>query len=254
MNMTRSPKGRPAVVFFRCLSLLLICACAAAAQRSVPKTPLDWARILVRELQPENTSYQHKQGFVKWKGENGAEGYESRTDCSGFLNNLLERSYGLTHDDFETWLGKRRPLAVEYFDAILQEHDFRRITNEADVRPGDVIAIRYPPGTNENTGHIMLVADVPRQRKSSKPEIETTEQWEVSVIDSSESGHGKTDTRRKADGTFGQGVGQGILRLYTNHNGEIVGYTWSTFANSDYYDQTSRQLVIGRLRLSHKTS
>jgi hypothetical protein len=252
--MTRLPKVRPAVVFFRCLLLLLICGCATTAQRSVPKTPLDWARILVSELQPENTSYQHKQSFIKWKGENGAEQCESRTDCSGFLNVLLERAYGLTADDFESWLGKRRPLAVEYFKAILQQRNFRQITSEMDVRPGDVIAIRYPPGTNENTGHIMLITGLPMRHTTSKPEVEGTEQWEVSVIDSSESGHGKTDTRRKPDGTFGQGVGQGILRLYTKPEGEIVGYTWSTFAVSDYYDQATRQLVIGRLRLSRKLS
>lgn len=252
MNMTQPIKRRNGVVILNCLLSFSFFASMSAAQRSAPKTPLDWARILVSGIQPENTSYQHKHGFIKWKGENGTEEYESRTDCSGLLNILLERSYGLTADDFEKWLGKRRPLAVEYFDAIQQEHDFRLITNEAGVRPGDIIAIRYPPGTNENTGHIMLVAGLPAPHRNSKPEVEGTEQWEVSVIDSSESGHGKTDTRRRPDGTFGDGVGQGILRLYTKTNGEIVGYSWSTLGVSEYYDQTTRQLVIGRLRLPHK--
>jgi hypothetical protein len=95
----------------------------------------------------------------------------------------------------------------------------------------------------------MIVNDVPTPRKASNPEVEGTEQWEVSVIDSSESGHGKMDTRRKLDGSFGDGVGQGILRIYSNTNGEIVGYTWSTFAVSDYYDRNTRRLVIGRLQL-----
>lgn len=246
--MTSSPKIKPAALL-RCVSLLLLSACATTAQRHVEKTPLEAARALVRELRPEDTSYQHKHGVVKWKGENGADEYESRTDCSGFLNALLERAYGLTPDEFDSWLGKRRPLAVEYFEAIRQQRNFRQITSERDVRPGDVIAIRYPPGTNDNTGHIMLVDDLPVYHKISKPEIEGMDQWEVSVIDSSESGHGRTDTRRQPDGTFGQGVGRGILRLYSKRGGEIVGYTWSTFANSDYYDQKSRQLVIGRLNL-----
>jgi hypothetical protein len=249
--VTRLRKAQPAVVRFCCLSLLLIFAGATTAQRSVQKTPLEWASVLVRELQPEDTSYQHHQDFVKWKGENGAEGYESRTDCSGFLNALLERAYGLTPDNFERLFGKRRPLAVEYFEAIQQQKNFRRITSEQDVRPGDVIAIRYPPGTNDNTGHILLIAGLPVRHKASKPEIEGTEQWEISVIDSSESGHGKTDTRHRPDATFGQGVGQGILRLYTRPGGEIIGYTWSIFAVSDYYDQTTRQLVIGRFNLPH---
>ena len=219
-----------------------------AAQQNKP-THLDLARILVRELRPADTSYQHKQGYIIWKGENGAEGYQSHVDCSGLLNVLLERAYGITPNDFEKWLGKRRPLASEYFNAITQQQNFRAITSIGNVRPGDIIAIRYPPGTNDNTGHIMIVNDVPLLRKPSKPEVEGTEQWEVGVIDSSESGHGKTDTRRKPDGSFGDGVGQGMLRIYTKTNNEIVGYTWSTFAVSDYYDQNTRQLVIGRIQL-----
>ena len=238
--------------FFPCI-LIFSCAFCVLIPRSVAQqnkpTHLDLARILVRELRPEDTSYQHKQGYIFWKGENGAEGYQSHVDCSGLLNVLFERAYGITPNDFEKWLGKRRPLASEYFNAITQQQNFRAITSIANVRAGDVIAIRYPPGTNENTGHIMIVNDAPSRRNPSKPEVEGTQQWEVGVIDSSESGHGKTDTRRKPDGSFGDGVGQGILRIYTDNNNEIVGYTWSTFAVSDYYDQNTRRLVIGRLQL-----
>jgi hypothetical protein len=239
----------------RVISFTLILSCAlciliskGAAQQN-KQTHLELARILVRELRPEDTSYQHKQGYIIWKGENGSEGYQSHVDCSGLLNVLFERAYGITPNDFEKWLGKRRPLASEYFNAISQQQNFRAITAIGNVRPGDIIAIRYPPGTNDNTGHIMIVNEVPSRRKSSKPEIDGTEQWEVSVIDSSESGHGKTDTRRKPDGSFGDGVGQGVLRIYTDSSNQIVGYTWSTFAVSDYYDQNTRQLVIGRLQL-----
>ena len=239
----------------RFIPFILILSCALClliandtAQQNKPNH-LELARILVRELRPEDTSYQHKQGYITWKGENGAEGYQSHVDCSGLLNILFERAYGITANDFEKWLGKRRPLASEYFNAISQQQNFRAITAIGNVRPGDIIAIRYPPGTNDNTGHVMIVNEVPTRRKPSKPEVDGTEQWEVSVIDSSESGHGKTDTRRKPDGSFGDGVGQGVLRIYTDSSNQIVGYTWSTFAVSDYYDQNTRQLVIGRLQL-----
>ena len=221
----------PFILILTCTLCIFICE--GIAQQTNKPTHLDLARILVRELRPEETSYQHKQGYIIWKGENGAEAYQSHVDCSGFLNVLLERAYGITPNDFEKWLGKRRPLASEYFNAITQQQNFRAITSIGDVRPGDIIAIRYPPGTNDNTGHIMIVNDVPLLRKPSKPEVEGTAQWEVGVIDSSESGHGKTDTRRKPEGSFGDGVGQGMLRIYTNTNNGIVGYTWSTFAVSD---------------------
>ena len=105
------------------LILLLIFAASflisdGAAQQSDKLTHLELVRILVRELRPEDTSYQHKQGYIVWKGENGADAYQSHVDCSGLLNVLFERAYGITPNDFEKWLGKRRPLASEYFNAV----------------------------------------------------------------------------------------------------------------------------------------
>ena len=218
----------------------------ANAQRQSQKNHLDWARLLVRELRPEDTSYQHKHDYVKWKGQDGATAYESHTDCSGFLTALFAQAYGFTPDHFAEWLGTRRPLAVNYHDAIERQRGFTQIRRVDSIRPGDIIAIKYPPDA-ENSGHILLVAESPERRRSSQPQIDGTEQWEVSVIDSSRSGHGKTDTRHRDDGTFGSGVGQGVFRIYADSGGRIAGYTWSTFANSEYYDQSSRNLLIGRL-------
>src|SRR5215472_16564291 len=111
-----------------CSLALVVGTGKSQSQKNSKVTHLDLARVLVRELRPENTSYQHKQGYIKWKGEDGADAYESHVDCSGLLNVLLERAYGVTAADFEKWLGKRRPLASEYFNAITQQQHFRAIT------------------------------------------------------------------------------------------------------------------------------
>ena len=145
---------------FGLLAMLLLVP-VGTAQRSSQKTPLELAKILVRELRPEDTSYQHQHGTVKWKGEQGAQNYACHTDCSGFLNLLLERAYGYTPDDFAKWLKSRRPLAGDYHDAIQEQRGFKQIQRIEDVRPGDIIAIRYPPDA-ENSGHIMLIAAPPR--------------------------------------------------------------------------------------------
>lgn len=213
------------------------------------RSPLEWAEELVANIQPEDTDYQHKHGTVNWKGIDGSGKYESHTDCSGLLNHLLAQSYGLKQGDLEVWLGVRRPLAITYHDAIESKNGFARIEHVADVRPGDVIAIKYPPDA-DNSGHIMIVAEQPRRRQATGTIVDGTEQWEITVIDSSESGHGKTDTRRTADGTFGQGVGKGVFRLYTDARGNLIGYAWSTFANSDYHGQDDRHLVVGRLKVA----
>ncbi len=77
--------------------------------------------------------------------------------------------------------------------------------------------------------------------------MDHTQQWDVAIIDSSESGHGQEDTRRLADGSYHDGAGRGTMRLYTDKNGAFLGYTWSDLAESLYYAATARPLVIGRL-------
>src|SRR5262249_43286345 len=76
-----------------------------------------------------------------------------------------------------------------------------------------------------------------------------TLQWELAIIDSSESGHGPTDTRH-ANGPNGKdhdGVGEGILRLYTDPAGTVVGFAWSTLSASKFKSPDDEHLVIGRL-------
>jgi hypothetical protein len=93
----------------------------------------------------------------------------------------------------------------------------------------------------------MLVASVPVLRTSTAPLVTGTKQYDVPVIDASSSGHGSLDTRYISASNFNDGIGRGILRLYTNSKGALVGYTWSTYPNSDYYSQSQRPLLVGRL-------
>ena len=50
------------------------------------------------------------------------------------------------------------------------------------------------------------------------------------------------------DGMSDEGAGIGVLRLYVNNTGTIVGHTWSTYNDSVYYAQTTRHLTVGRLQ------
>jgi hypothetical protein len=226
---------------------------AAHPRRRPParRTHLEWAVLLVKHLRPGDTSYRHKNLSVKWKGVEGASRYESHADCSGFLNALLGRTHGYTADTFEKWLGARRPLARHYHDAVVNQNGFRRVLLLKDTRPGDVLAIGYRPGdpTTDDTGHVLLVAGAPRQRKATAPTVPGTAQWEVPVIDQSRSGHGKADTRSRPGGGFRAGLGRGVLRVYTDGSGKVAGYSWSTGPRSRYRPQSDRHLVIGRLRL-----
>jgi len=221
-------------------------ASAAGAEAVSEQAPLAWAQRLVDETNPEETDYRHKDTTVTWKGSSGARATISRTDCSGLVNAVLQRSYGWGPEQFRRWLGRARPVASSYHDAIDTERGFRRIAAVGEIQPGDLIAIRYPDGS-PNSGHIMVVAGAPQAHVASAPAVAGTAQWTVEVIDSSQSGHGNADNRYLGNHRFRAGIGHGRLRLYADGAGRITGYSWSTQANSEYYTPDQRHLVVGRL-------
>ncbi|HXJ80288.1 MAG TPA: hypothetical protein VMS64_16605 [Candidatus Methylomirabilis sp.] len=221
---------------------LLSATLVASAQDAPPKHLLD-ARILVERVELRNTSYEHAQGTVVWSGT-----AESHTDCSGLVDHLLMHSYGYTPDAFKRWFDSHRPTAARYHDAIEAQKGFVLLPSVLGLRPGDLIAIRYLV-EKSNTGHIMLVADTPRRMAVKKPLVAGAEQWAITVIDSSESGHGPTDTRHKRGpgGKDHEGLGEGIFRLYTTRDGQIVGFAWSTLSVSKFVPPEEEHVVLGRL-------
>ena len=234
------------------MAAILLALCPLARAREEGKgTPLAWAIRLVKELKPDATSYTHDDPVVRWEGGDGGKAAECRTDCSGLLDALLKQSYGYTEDAFKDWLGRKRPLAKTYHDAIVDGNRFKRIEHIGDVKPGDVIAIKYKADDPENkggdTGHVMIVMERPIAHGISKPVQEGTDQWAVAVIDESRSYHGPTDSRYLASGKDGSGAGRGVFRLYTDKEGSFVGHAWSLSKVSEYHDQDDRHLVIGRL-------
>jgi hypothetical protein len=135
--------------------------------------------------------------------------------------------YGYKTEDLERWLGSKQPRARDYFDAIQSGNGFLFIRYVRDLQPGDFIAIKYL-FWSKSTGHIMIVVKKPQMGIETPPFITGTEQWIVTVIDSSEIGHGKSDTRYKRgrNGKDHDGLGRGIVRLYSDESGRIAGFSW----------------------------
>jgi len=214
----------------------------ASAQESLPKHLLD-AKTLVEHIDLSNTNYEHAQGKVVWSGT-----VESHTDCSGLIDHLLMHSYGYTPEAFKRWFDSHRPTAARYHDAIAAQKGFVQLQSIRELRPGDLIAIKYLT-QKENTGHIMLVEEPPQRITAKKPIIDGSEQWAITVIDSSESGHGPTDTRHKKgpNGKDHQGLGRGVFRLYATQQGKITGFSWSTLTVSKFVAPDEEHAVLGRL-------
>lgn len=223
---------------------LLITAVPAHAESSAH---IFWAEDVATHITPANNAYGTSPNFVHWPGVDGATAYENRTECSTFVTRVLKQAYGWGDAYFRTWMSSTSPSAAKYHDAILAQNGFNLVSDIAAIQAGDIIAIKYPEGFSPS-GHAMIAlgAAQPRARNTA-PIVVGTTQYEIEIVDSSKSGHGPTDTRLMSDDSWDDGVGIGILRLYADGNGTIVGHTWSTYKNSTYYGPNTRHLVVGRL-------
>jgi hypothetical protein len=220
---------------------------AVAREASAPPH-LRAAVALLSAIDPSDTNYQHKESIVHFPGDAGSDHAECRTDCSGLLDAVLERAYHLSPAQLSDWLDAKRPLATHYHAAIAAEHGFERIATLQDVRPGDILAVKFPPGTKGgDTGHVMIVAGTPHERTATVPLEGKTVQWEIPVIDESKHCHGTTDTRHRPDHTSADGLGRGVLRVYTDRQGHVAGYSWSIEKVSKFEVQSDRNMVIGRV-------
>jgi hypothetical protein len=209
---------------------------------TIPKH-LAEARLLLSGVTLDRTNYEHGQPNVTWE-----EPKASHTDCSGFIDALFMHTYQYDPAAYKRWFDSHRPSAKRYHDAIVEHKGFTQLQRVADIRPGDIIAVKYLKRT-DNTGHVMLADSMATSRKATDPIVEGTQQWELTIIDSSKSGHGVTDTRHKmgADGKDHDGLGRGVLRLYTHADGSIAGFAWSTLKVSEFKMPDTEDLVVGRL-------
>ena len=231
---------QPTRLLFSGLALWVV---AVLVRAEAPPTHLGTATRLVAGLELSSTSYAHGQGSVTFDGK-----VASHTDCSGLIDHLFAHDYGYDAEVYKRWLGSRRPTAARYHAAIVAGSGFRRIDTVEAIRPGDLLAIKYLVRT-DNTGHIMIAAGAPQRIDSRPPIVDGTTQYTVEVIDSSQTGHGPTDTRYKggAGGKDHDGLGRGVFRLYVGDGGKIAGFSWSTFKGSEFKTPDAEHLVVGRL-------
>ena len=189
------------------------------------------------------TEYKHTNGPVTW----GDPVYQSVTDCSGWINALLMKSYNWNREQLKNIIGSTRPYARTYYNAIVNNHNFNSYYNINEARIGDFISILFPPGStkSDNTGHIVMINQLPQLIKNQSPFNEFI-QYEVQIMDQS-GHHGSNDSRYRPDNKSFTGLGIGYIRIYTDNFGNLKGYTWSLEANSQFISIDKRPFVIGRL-------
>jgi hypothetical protein len=247
--------SRPGVLAGRCLAFALAFALARAAgavaapAAAVPTVEGSQALVraaeeLVGKLAPERNVYGSHPTEVDWGDSATGRPASNRSVCSSFLSRLLGHAYEVTPEQLAAWTGHREPHARDYYAAVAAGRGFTRIETVDAIRPGDVVAIAYPPGSG-STGHVMLVDGFPEARDATPPLRAGTRQFALAVIDSSHSVHGPADTRGMPK-RHGTGVGRGTFRLYADPSGNIVAYAWSLLPGSRLQDVRVRTLAIGR--------
>jgi len=224
-------------------------AASPAHARTMSEEYLQWAQSLVDELTPERNVYGSHPTYVEWNDAAMGRSARNRSVCSSFASHVLEQSFGYTPGDIGTWFGKPVPQAREYHDTIAAGRGFERIEHVPAIRPGDIIAVAYPEGSHP-TGHVMIAASLANARGATAPFEAGTQQYEIDVIDSANSGHGTTDTRHRPGGTWTTGAGRGTLRLYARPDDTLAGYAWSTSVHSVFRPAAVRRPAIGRLEVA----
>jgi len=248
-------KSHPSRFIKHTVGALFSLAIASSALADNYLTHANFAEQLINNVQPQNNTYDSNPTIVTWAGINGALIYQNRSTCSPFVTRVIKTAYNISDSTYKTWFNSSSPSSAQYHDAIVAGNHFQRIMTPENIQRGDLISIAYLPCANSSsTGHMMIAMSGATKRNTpTAPIIQGTEQYEISIADSTSSSHqavdgnlvSYTDTRGE-----GNGAGMGTLRLYKDvQTGQIAGYTWSMSTGSVYYSLNScRTIAVGRLQ------
>jgi len=202
--------------------------------------------LLAQGNQAAHNSYVSPSSPAQWGAWDGSASFENHNQCASFLTQMLKKAYNLTDAYYLSWFGSTSPYAVDYYNKILSQQGFTRITKLNQMAPGDVLA-RSDVG---HAGHVLTLE--PYDAASGifmAPVPGTTNEWYVGAIDSSSSYHtawdsglSKGDTRYASSSLQYQGAGRGFIRLQANSDGTLANFAWSETGSTVYTD-----IAVGRI-------
>ena len=181
---------------------------------------VDTAKALLAALTPATNIYATPPSIV-WP-EAGVTA-SATTQCSSLFTLVFSRTYGFTETALKILLGSKMPDAARYYDAAGRPW-FPFVQDVSQLREGDCLLTKVvAPAAGQPTGHCAWILGAPRPAPyPQRAVIPDTDQWLVDVFDSSAEGHGALDPRASVGG-----IGTGVMRLYCDAAGKIVGYAWS---------------------------
>lgn len=238
-----------------CFALLAMPGVTTWGRAASSTAHLTEANTLLNNLSQHNSQNNQYDDDAAVESSINWDGSEAFTNCGTFVTLLLKHTYNWTNSDFSSWWQTTSPNAARYHDAIVANDEFTRIFTRTQIQPGDFIAIKYPEEENAS-GHMMMVAETPTLLCPNPTMSQVIAfavigtPYKITVIDSSSSYHGSTDTRNPDNDGNGEGIGQGVVVIYFDASGQVVAYKWSDDSNSPYIksETSGKHLVIGRLQ------
>jgi hypothetical protein len=140
-------------------------------------------------------------------------------DCSSFVDNVLQKTCPKAFSSLVDATGADAPASQHYYNFFTElsydpDHYWNKVENVEELKPGDILVIRYKNLRGAETGgHVMVVMN--------KPERDT-DVFYVRVADSAPTRHSE-DTREL--NTSGIGIGTLLLKANTK-TGQPMAYAW----------------------------
>ena len=219
-------------------ALLALCPVVHAQDAAGVPKHLALARELVENIKPEDNQYILGGEFISFPGDAFSSRYAMKADCSGFLLAVFERARYPTRSQmtFLKWSpGRKRARAEDFLYSIENEKGYRHIRKVEEMKPGDLLAHAMLNVEDQRqtgtTGHVFLVNSTPRKIAARRPVVDGTTQYEVTIIDSNTEHVGDDDSRLQYPANKLHGLGQGTIRVYSDSDGELVGWA-RTFRNT----------------------
>ncbi len=161
-------------------------------------------------------------------------------DCSGFVDKILQKTCPRAYSSLVDATGADAPASQHYyhfFNELAYDSDsyWNKVENVDQLRPGDILVIRYKNSRGIQTGgHVMVVMNQPEK---------DTDVFYVRVADSAPTRH-SDDTREY--NTSGIGIGTLLLKANTR-TGQPIAYAWGIggYWNKNASFAMARPVAVG---------
>ncbi len=190
-----------------------------------------------------SSHYEHLHEGVIQQVRQYNGGYETTTDCSGFVSYVLYCVAPKQFDSVYRMTERTYPRAKTYARFFSQlgnnvVNGWLGVASYKDLKRGDIIAWERTRDSSQlgkkrdGSGHVMIVINPPGKTVTGNISGQTVKYVEVYVLDSSSVEHFPPQLLPPlAHQTYRDGLGKGNIRLMLDSQDNIIGFWEGTFSH-----------------------